>query len=116
MEIDKVHIRYCMLFQFNSGKTAAKAQILIRSAYGENTVTANTCREWFSKFRSSNFDVSHKPHSGRSQELKSNDLRVLMLDQHDSISSIQLAKQLQVDQTTVIGRLHAMRRIQKEGK
>ena len=73
------------------------------------------CREWFSKFRSDDFGLSDKPRYGRPQELKSDDLQAL-LDRDDSRSSVQLAKQLPVDYTSVLRRLHTMGKLQKGRK
>ena len=54
-----------------------------------------------------------KSRSGRPLELKYEVWQTL-LNQYDSQSSVQLDKQLQVDHTTVLRRLHTMEKIQKE--
>lgn len=115
MATDRVHIRHCMLFMFKLGKTPAETKEWICSAYGEDAVGASTCREWFAKFRSGDLDLNDKPRSGRPQEMDTDDLQAL-LDEDDAQSTTELAKQLGVDQSTVVRRLHAMGKIQKAGQ
>ncbi|EFN89988.1 Histone-lysine N-methyltransferase SETMAR, partial [Harpegnathos saltator] len=65
--------------------------------------------------KSSYFDLKDEDHAGRPQEMSSNDLEALL--QENSIqSSVELAKRLYVNQSTVIRRLHEKWKILKEGK
>lgn len=40
------HLRECLLFAFNSRKSAAEARRLIVETYGEAYIIQRTCRVW----------------------------------------------------------------------
>lgn len=115
MASDKVHIRHCMLFLFHQQKTAAEATRIICETYGQETITDSGCRKWFQRFKSGDFDLNDKERSGRPREMDSDDLEA-MLKEDSCQSSVELAKRLNVDHSTVIRRLHELGKIQKEGK
>ena len=115
MTTNKIHIRHCLLFLFNLGKTAVEAKEWIAQAYGDNCVGASTCREWFAKFKKGDFDLQDKPRSGRPYEFENDDLQAI-LDEDSAQTTTELAKRLGVDQSTVNRRLHAMGKIQKVGR
>ena len=47
----KVHLRHCLLYEFDREMTPAKAAENICQIYGIDAVTERTCRRWFAKFR-----------------------------------------------------------------
>ena len=99
-----------MLYEFNQVKNATKAAKAICSVYGENSLSVSTCQIWFALFR-----VEDKERPGAPQKLKTDKLEVL-LEEKPRQSARELANKLQVDQSTVIRRLHAKWKINKVGK
>lgn len=64
IEVDSIHIRHCLLYEFHQIKSAAEAQRTTCVTYGESVVAESTCRWWFREFRNGDFDLSDKPFSG----------------------------------------------------
>ena len=52
-----------LIFYFHLKKTAAKAHRMLSSTYGEAALSERTCREWFQRFKSGDFDVKNR-HGG----------------------------------------------------
>lgn len=115
MERSKSHFRHSLLFLFDSNKTAAEARRMLVETYGESAPSNTTCKEWFQRFKDGNFDLEDKERSGQPKKFQDDQLEAL-LNENTAQTLKELAEQLNVDESTVSRRLHAMGKIQKEGR
>lgn len=112
---DKRHLREALLFVFHLKKNATAAHQMIVEAYGNDAVSIRTCQEWFQRFKSGDFNVNDKEHGKPPKNFEDEELQAL-LDEDATQTQEQLAISLNVTQKTLSVRLHAMGKIQKEGK
>ena len=63
-EPNKHHLRKLLIYFFNS-KKSPKAHKLLVEVCGNAALSERSCREWFQKFKNSEFDVEDKERSGR---------------------------------------------------
>ena len=115
MNRDKWFFRHVLLHYFDLKKTAAETHRLISETYGEQAPSERTCREWFQRFRSGDFSVEDKERSGQPKKFEDAKLQAL-LDENQTQTLEELSKVLNVSPMVVSKRLHAMGKIQKEGK
>ena len=102
-----------LLHYFNLKKTAAHK--LLVKAYGNCGLLERTCQKWFQRFKSDDYDVNDKQRSGQPKKFEDNELQALL--DKNSIQALQkLSAALNVTLMVVSKRLHAMGKIQKEGK
>ncbi|KIH53045.1 hypothetical protein ANCDUO_16838 [Ancylostoma duodenale] len=47
----KSGIRYCLLYDFKRGKTAAESRRDLCVAFGQDVISERQCQRWFHKFR-----------------------------------------------------------------
>lgn len=66
-----------MLHYFHRGKTAVEATRIIYEMYGDNVVAERTCRDWFARFKSGDFDVSDRLRSGQPEKFEDKKLQAL---------------------------------------
>lgn len=64
MDVNKQHLRQCMLFCFKLETNAAEAIEMIKLAWGENAIGYETVRKQFTKFRAKNFGLEDEERSG----------------------------------------------------
>ena len=109
------HLREVLLHYFISKNTTAESHRILVKVYGEHALSETTCRDWFRRFKSGDFDLSKKNRGEPPKKFEDAELQALLDD--DSTQTLkQLAKALRIDQGTISRRLHAIGKIQKEGK
>ena len=78
MELENIHFRYCMLFQFLAKKNAVQVPKAICDVYGIDAISERTCRKCFDRFRGGNYDLNDDEKSGRPEELQTDELVELL--------------------------------------
>ncbi|KAG9427785.1 mariner transposase [Apis mellifera carnica] len=68
--------------------------------FGEGTVSDRTCRRWYEKFETDDFDLSDKSRSGR-PSLIDNDVVKAMLEQDPFLTTSEIAERLNSAQQTI---------------
>jgi len=100
MENRKQHLRHILLFYFRKGKSAVQARKKLLDVYGEDVLTQRQCQNWFTKFRSGNFDVEDAPRSGRPVEADEDQIKAL-IDANRRITTRDIAERLNLSNSTV---------------
>ncbi|KAG5321300.1 MOS1T transposase, partial [Pseudoatta argentina] len=73
-----------------------------------------TCRDWFRRFKNTDFELEDKERSGAPKKFQDKELEQL-LDEDPSQTLSELGKILQVDESSVSKRLKGLGMIQKQG-
>jgi len=115
MEHDKLFFRHVLLHYFNLKKIAAATHKLLIKAYGNCAPSERICQEWFPRFKNDDYDVNNKQRSGQPKKFEGTELQAL-LDENSTQTLQELSAALNVTPMAVSKRLHAMGKIQKEGK
>lgn len=109
----KHHLRVVLLHHFLSKKSAAATHRILGIVYGDHALAEQTCRWWFSRFKSGNFDISGRGHPG--QEKKFNDVELMeLLDEDPYQTQEEIANSLNVDRSTISRRLKMTGMIQRQ--
>lgn len=113
-EPNKQHLREVLLHYFILKKSAAETHRILVEAYNENAPAEPTCREWFRRFKSGDFDLDDKERSGQPKKFQDCDLEALLIENPYQTLK-ELADTLKVGVSTVSERLKAMGMSQQQG-
>ena len=110
-----LHLRHCLLYEYELGHSAAEAQRNICQALGQGALDASTARRWFARFREGDYGLEDRPRLGRPQEVDREQVRSLVeADHYETARS--MASQLQCSHTAILNCLHELGKVQKYGR
>lgn len=115
MDRSKAFFRGALLLLFDLKKTAAEAHRMLSETYGVQAPSQRSCRFWFERFKSGDFNLQDKERPGQPKKFEDDGLQAL-LDENPTHTQKELAIELNVSQQTISTRLHAMGKIRKLGK
>ena len=110
-----MHLRHCLLYEFDRKSTPAKAAENICQVYGIDAVTERTCRRWFAKFREGDRSLEDEPRSGRPSTTPVEAL-LQLVQQEPKLTSREFAARMGVDHQTVLNHLAENGYVLKLGK
>ncbi|XP_014767866.1 histone-lysine N-methyltransferase SETMAR-like [Octopus bimaculoides] len=110
----KDHIRNVLLYEFHKGANASAAARSIQNTYGDDVVN-ESCRGWFSRFRSGDFTLKEEPKEGRPKKLDSDILEALV-SENPAVTTRELVEQLNVVHTTVVRQLKHIEKVSVAGE
>lgn len=67
--------------------------------YGENAFELRQCQDWFTKFRSEDFDVKDAPRSGKTIEVDDDKIKALM-ESNRRLTIREIAKTLNLSKSS----------------
>ena len=112
-EPNSCHLWEVLNFCFHLKKTVAEAHQMPSSTYGVAAFSEKTCREWFQRFKSGDFDVEDRHGSGKEIIFEDSELEALLAEDSCQTQD-ELAESLGVTQKAISKRLKAMGMIQKK--
>ena len=104
---------YNMYYNTKEYRSAASwCCIYLNEIYGSSTPSEQTCRKWFKRFRSGDFNLKDRVQRRPPKKIKDEDLKEL-IENDTSLSQKQLAKTFNVSQQAISQRLMLLKSIEK---
>lgn len=112
MNVDKIHLRHVMLYEFHKGISVGIAYKNIHGVYLDGAPSVRTIKKWFRRFRDGDFNLEDQSRSGRPSEIK-DDMIDTMLEKNSRLSTQEIATSLGVNISTAFRHLKSQNYISK---
>ncbi|GBN80024.1 hypothetical protein AVEN_180621-1 [Araneus ventricosus] len=86
MQLSRQQIRTIMYYEFRNNRSATECHQKMCGSLGINTVSYDTVKVWFRKFKAGNFHTEDEPRSGRPIEVGCEQLEQI-IDQDRNVST-----------------------------
>lgn len=100
----KYFLRKLLLHFFNMRETVSYCFASLFNVYGDQVLTEKTCKRWFKRFESGNFDLNDENRSGRGKKFEDAKLEILLNDKRLK-SQREIGDYLGVTKQTISKRL-----------
>ncbi|GFU07453.1 histone-lysine N-methyltransferase SETMAR [Trichonephila clavipes] len=100
MSVDKVHLRHCILYEFQKGSITSIACKNLCAVFGKDIVNVRICQRWFSKFRTGDLSLQESYCYGQPFKID-NDVLRSMLENNPHLTSREIAEEFGIHHTTV---------------
>ena len=107
-------LRKVLIFCFHLKKTATETHRMLSSTYGKAALSERTCREWFQRFKSGDFDIKDRHGGGKENIFEDSEMEALLTEDSCQTQK-ETAESLAVIQQSISKCLKAMGMIQKQG-
>lgn len=115
MELNSRDLRAVMYYEYCKGTTGAKTSKSINTVFDLDLVNERTVQNWFKRWRSGELTLDDHVRSGRPSEID-DDRLVLFVRENPSSTSQEIAKEFEVDDSTIRKRLNHLGFINKLNK
>ena len=92
MGFDQMHIRHCILYEFEKCSKVSQAAKNSQSVYKHEAPSIQTCQRWFKQFESGNFTLKDFLRSGRPSSVPLNILKAVV-EENPKQTARELAEQ-----------------------
>lgn len=112
MATDKVHLRHCLLYEYQKNTKAEEACQNLCKVFGEDAVSVRQCYRWFARFAKGDFGLEDLPRQGRASEIDDTILSGI-LTENPTLTSSEVAEKLHCSKTTAWEHIQKLGFIQK---
>ena len=113
MEVDKIHLRHVLLWEFRKNTNPTDFQRMVTEIYGY-IIDVSTCRRWFKQFKSGDYNLEDKERSGRPVKIDVKRLEEI-IEANPRLTTYELGTILNVDHETVRRHLYEIGKDLKQG-
>lgn len=105
MNVNNIHIRHCLLYEFDRGSSARLAHLRLKEIYGKNVLSESQCKVWFKRFRNGDRSLADLSKTGRPSILD-NEVLQQLVESDPRQTAAEMALNLHCGEQTIRDHLH----------